>query len=209
VIRARFRLPLREGLWVREVTTAFPQATLRLLTGVPRGDRALELGEVRADEPEPVVGAIRDHPDITAYEALFVGEERAIGQYEAREQGLYDFLHALALPPEFPIVVQNGWMEFDLTATRERFEAVGDALEDRGTEYELLSVVGTDADARLLTDRQRECLNVALRAGYFAVPRECTLADVAETLGVDKSTASETIRRGTARVMEAHLLGQE
>jgi len=208
VIRARFRLPLREDIWAREVTTAFPQATLRLLTGVPRGDRALELGEVRTDDPEPVVAAIRDHPDVTAYEALYDGEKRAIGQYEAVEQGLYEFLHSMSLPPEFPIVVENGRMEFDLTATREQFEAVGEALDDSGRDYELLSVVGTQADARLLTERQRECLTVALRAGYFAVPRECTLTEVAETLDIDKSTASETIRRGTARVMEAHLLGR-
>ncbi|MDS0282505.1 helix-turn-helix domain-containing protein [Haloarcula onubensis] len=207
VIRARFRLALREGMWVTTVSTRFPDATLRLLTGVPMGDRALELGEVRADDPEPVAEAIRDHPDISEYEPLWAGEGRAIAQYEAVEQGLYEFLWASSLPPEFPIVVENGVMEFDLTATRSQFEAVGDALDASDQAYELLSVVHAAEGEALLTERQRECVTTALHMGYFEVPRGTTLAAVAEALDIDKSTASETIRRGTARVMAQFLLG--
>ncbi|MFC6756642.1 MULTISPECIES: helix-turn-helix domain-containing protein [Haloarcula] len=209
MIRARFRLALQEGMWVTAVSGRFPDATLRLLTGVPMGDRALELGEVRADDPEPVVAAIRNHPDISAYEPLWSGDGRAIAQYEASEQRLYEFLWSSSLPPEFPIVVQNGVMEFDLTATREQFEAFGDALEAGEQEYELLSVVHATDDGALLTERQRESATTALRLGYFEVPRGATLAEVAQTLDVDKSTASETIRRAVARVMGQFLLGEE
>ncbi|WP_276273487.1 helix-turn-helix domain-containing protein [Haloarcula litorea] len=207
VIRARFRMALPEDLWVRAVSTSFPEATLRLLTGVPRGDRALELGEVRAEDPVAVADAIRTHPDITEYDPLHTGDDRVVAQYEAVEQALYEFLWSSSLPPEFPVVVTDGEMTFDLTATRAQFEAFGDALDERDRPYELLSVVHTDADGGLLTERQRECLRVAQRRGYFAVPRECTLATVAAELGVDKSTASETIRRGTARVVSQFLAG--
>jgi predicted DNA binding protein len=200
-------MTLREGVWVTAVTTRFPAATLRLLTGVPMGDRALELGEVRADDPEPVVDAIRSHPDISAYNRLWTGDGRAIAQYEAVEQGLYEFLWSSSLPPEFPIVVENGVMEFDLTATRAQFEAFGDALEAGEQEYELLSVVHAAEEAAVLTDRQRECVTTALRMGYFEVPRRVRLKQVADALDIDKSTASETIRRATARVMEQFLLG--
>lgn len=100
-------------------------------------------------------------------------------------------------------------MTFDVTATREQFEAFGDALDAGDRRYELLSVVHTDDDERLLTDRQRECLTVAQRRGYFEVPRGCTLAEVAAELDVDKSTASETIRRGTARVLAQFLTSHD
>jgi predicted DNA binding protein len=100
-------------------------------------------------------------------------------------------------------------MEFDLTATQEQFEAFGAALDETGRQYELLSLVHTDEDDDLLTDRQRECLQVALRQGYFEVPRECTLAELADELDVDKSTASETVRRGQARVLEEFLVSRQ
>ena len=105
--------------------------------------------------------------------------------------------------PEFPLGVENGVMSFSITATRAEFEAFGDRLDERGLRYELLSVVHRDqALESPLTDRQRECLDVAWRMGYFEVPRDCTLAEVADALDVDTSTVSETIRRGTGRLLD-------
>jgi predicted DNA binding protein len=209
VIRARFRMPLRADIWVTDVSTSFPDATLRLLTGVPKGDRALELGEVRGENARAVADSIRSHPDIRAYDQLYEDDHRTIAQYEADEKSLYEFLWSSSLPPEFPIIVENGEMEFDVTATQQQFDAFGDALDETGRQYDLLTLVHTDERDGLLTDRQRECLTVAQRRGYFEVPRDCTLAELADTLGVDKSTASETIRRGTARVLEQFLLDRD
>jgi len=78
-------MALPEDVWVHEVSTTYPDATLRLLTGVPKGDRALELGEVRAANPGPVAGAVRSHPDIVDYDQVFAGDERVLAQYEADE----------------------------------------------------------------------------------------------------------------------------
>jgi len=100
-------------------------------------------------------------------------------------------------------------MEFDVTATREQFETMGTVLDASGYAYELLSVVEGRNPETLLTERQRECLTVAFREGYFEVPRECTLEDVANAIGVDKSTVSETIRRGSARVLEWFLMSSD
>lgn len=209
VIRARFRMSLADDLWVTDLSTRYPKATFRLLTGVPKGDRALELGEVRTDRPDAVTESIRSHPDIRTYDVVFLGESRAIAQYEAESKRLYEFLWNSSLPPEFPIVVENGEMEFDLTATRSQFDEFTAALTERDNRYELLSLVHTDDEESLLTDRQRECLRAALRAGYFEVPRECTLSELADDLAVDKSTASETIRRGQARILEEYLMSEK
>ena len=209
MIRARFRTPLRDDLWVNELSTTFTAATFRLLSGVPKADHALELGEVQATDPAPVVAAIKDHPDISAYEAIHRDERRAVGQYQVADQGLYELLWESSLPPEFPVVVENGTMEFDLTTSREQFEAFSEALDARGKSYRLLSVVHTADEEPVLTERQRECLTVALRRGYFEVPRDCTLAEIAAALEVDKSSASETIRRGTARVLQQFFVGAD
>ncbi|WP_318567821.1 helix-turn-helix domain-containing protein [Salinigranum marinum] len=211
MIRARFRMEIDDDVWVTAVSTSFPEATLRLLTGVPRGDRALELGEIRADDPERVAAAVRRHPDVSNHETVYVDDRRLIAHYEAAEQGLYEFLWESTLPPEFPVVVRNGTMEFGLTATREQFDAFGTALDDSGRQYELLTLVhtdDTDDTDRLLTERQREGVAAAQRHGYFEVPRECTLAELADELAVDTSTASETIRRATARIVGQYLLNR-
>lgn len=208
MIRARFRMVLPDDPWVTEVSRGFPDATLRLLTGVPKEDRALELGEVRAENAQTVASTIRSHPDIPEYDQIYAGDRRVIAQYEADERGLYEFLWESSLPPEFPIIIENGEMEFDVTATREQFETFVAVLDETERQYDLLTLVHTDEQDALLTDRQREYLTVAHRRGYFDVPRECTLAELADGLGVDKSTASETIRRATARIVGQFLVSR-
>jgi predicted DNA binding protein len=69
-------------------------------------------------------------------------------------------------------------------------------------------VTRTDTDS-LLTDRQREVLRAAVREGYFTVPRECTLAELSDSIGVDKSSVSETLRRAEARLVKWFLSGPE
>lgn len=58
-----------------------------------------------------------------------------------------------------------------------------------------------------LTMEQREALTLAVRRGFYKVPRGTTLADLAEELGVSNQAASERIRRGSERVLRPALLG--
>jgi hypothetical protein len=60
-----------------------------------------------------------------------------------------------------------------------------------------------------LTMEQREALTLAVRRGFYKVPRSITLADLAGDLGVSNQAASERIRRGTDRVLRPVLLGRE
>lgn len=46
-----------------------------------------------------------------------------------------------------------------------------------------------------LTDRQREVLDVAIRAGYYENPRQVSQREVAERLGITPGTVSQTLRR--------------
>ncbi|QDX41217.1 helix-turn-helix domain-containing protein [Salarchaeum sp. JOR-1] len=54
-----------------------------------------------------------------------------------------------------------------------------------------------------LTDAQREALRVAMALGYFGVPREAALADVADELDVSTQAASERVRRAVKALVES------
>jgi predicted DNA binding protein len=207
VIGARFRIQLPPEMWVAEVSRAFPEATFRLLSGVRSGDVATELGEVRTADPAAVEAAFEAHGSITQYERLERGDERLLSKYATSDVDLYAFVEDAGFPPEFPIEVRDGHYEFDLTGTRAEFDRFRETLDALGVPYELLSKVDADRTETLVTDRQRELLAAALRRGYFEVPRECTLAELAAAVGVDKSTASGVLRRGEARIISWFLTG--
>lgn len=58
-----------------------------------------------------------------------------------------------------------------------------------------------------LTPDQREAVTMAVEQGYFAIPRETTLEEIAEELGITSQAASERVRRGTETVLRKSLIG--
>jgi len=209
VISAQFGIELPEHIWVAELSREFRSARFRLLSGKRVGDEAIELGEVLTDSPAEVAAAMEAHPSITEFEPLEETADRSLSKYRTTDTDLYEFVTAASLTVEFPIEVRDGWYEFDLTGTREELDHFREILEGLGVSYELRSLVGTEETDQLLTDRQREVLEAAVRRGYFEVPRECTLAEVAEELDVDKSTASTVLRRGQSRIVKWFVTGPE
>lgn len=61
---------------------------------------------------------------------------------------------------------------------------------------------GDDVRSRL-TGAQSEALALALERGYFEVPRQTSLEDLAAELGVSDSAASQRLRRGLAALLRA------
>lgn len=202
MIKARFDIELPAETWIATVSRTFPSTTFRLLSGIVVDGRAVELGEVLGGDVDAVGEAIRSHPAIVEYERLSGDDERALAKYRTSERSLYGFLRESSLPPEFPVVVENGWFEFEMTASREQVREFRAMLEGSNWPHEVLAVVGGTEPERLLTERQRELLDVAVRKGYFEVPRECTLADLARAVDVDKSSASVTLRRAESRLVK-------
>ena len=95
------------------------------------------------------------------------------------------------------------------------FEAVGEA-EALSTFHGELSELGTLTIERVqefersrspsgLTDRQRAALDAAVAVGYYDVPREGSIADIADALDCSPSTAGELVRKAEATVIRAHV----
>ncbi|WP_255170614.1 helix-turn-helix domain-containing protein [Natrononativus amylolyticus] len=57
-----------------------------------------------------------------------------------------------------------------------------------------------------LTPDQREALVLAVREGYFKVPRETDLGEIAAELGISQQATSKRIRRGADKVLRTSLL---
>lgn len=56
-----------------------------------------------------------------------------------------------------------------------------------------------------LTARQAELLQVCKDRGYYAVPRQATLRDIAADLGISPTALSRALRRAEARILSAYV----
>lgn len=62
-----------------------------------------------------------------------------------------------------------------------------------------------ETDISGLTPAQRETLVLALEGGYFAIPRETNLVELADELGISDQAVNERMRRGTAKLVLSSL----
>ncbi|GAA0515216.1 hypothetical protein GCM10008992_13870 [Halorubrum aquaticum] len=52
-----------------------------------------------------------------------------------------------------------------------------------------------------LTDRQQEVLEVARERGYYEIPRQASVREIADEIGCSKSTAADHLRKAEARLV--------
>lgn len=100
----------------------------------------------------------------------------------------------------------------------DNFQQLGDEVEDKLGNFELLEVAqesdfGTTLNTAQrmssilgeLTDKQVETLETAYEMGYFDSPREATANEVGEELGVAQSTFSQRLRNAENALLKAVL----
>lgn len=92
-------------------------------------------------------------------------------------------------------------------------KSIGEALEDEGQRFDLLSVEESDVlhrpfdESRMkhvvrdaLTAQQASLLETAHETGYFRVPKETSSQELAEQLEMSQSTFSEQLRTAQAEL---------
>lgn len=110
-----------------------------------------------------------------------------------------------------PTVVDRGLL-LSLVGSQETIRAVLRNFEDAGVVPELHRLGDYDGGQRTLdalTDRQLEVLQTAYELGFYEVPREATIDDVAAEIDVDGATVSEHLQRAERNVLSQQLTAKE
>lgn len=103
----------------------------------------------------------------------------------------------------------DSWQLRVMYPTRELFAETHEFAADHDIPFEvefIREMEGEPAGRYGLTVEQHEALVAAARAGYFEVPREATLEELAESIGVSHQALSERLRRATGALVEDTLL---
>lgn len=199
--RATITVTPPEEIWVAAVSRAHPEARFRVLAAFPGPRSGVALAEITAPDLEAVLGDMEDHPGVLTVDVLDAGERSALVRFETHQPVILDVLQSAGLPMEPPVDIEDGVATLEVTGPRERLSTLVDGLVELGAPFEVMRVTQELESAGLLTDRQRELLEAAVDAGYYAVPRETTLTELAERLDVAQSTLSETLHRAESAIV--------
>lgn len=126
-----------------------------------------------------------------------------------RDRGLVEAFadeNVVVVPPV--VYDTDGAMRFSVVGTGDALGSAVDRTPD-GVDVSVRRVrsgAGTAVDPSAgLTERQREVVAAAVDAGYYAEPREATVADVGDRVGCAPSTAAEHLRRAEATLVRTAL----
>jgi len=73
------------------------------------------------------------------------------------------------------------------------------------TDANLSSQMTATVELDILTGKQRETLELAIREGYYDRPRDANLTDLAESLGISKSAVSQRLNAAETKLIKTTL----
>jgi predicted DNA binding protein len=150
-----------------------------------------------------------DHP--AAIRSRLLGERNFYTLYAYVEPGqplagVFNAIERHALVYKRPILFRDGRMTLTIggaePALQDGFDDIPESVTvtiDRVGDYD----PGTNSVLSLLTDRQREALDVALEAGYYDTPRRLTCEELGAELDCSPSTANNLVREAERTVLSA------
>lgn len=212
-----------EGDWTAELERY--DVFAEFLASTFRDRRYIGIMALETAELEPVLAVIESHrtiDSVTVIERYDADETTRTAATLFLRGNLTEFTPLQTLLyegylPLGPTVLENGRECFDLLLNdREELSKAVDLLgEFGGVSVDRISqdfrreVYPSRAEWQELLssipDRQRELLNRAVERGYFEIPRQVTLEELAEEMDITKTTASTHLRKAEGQVM-AYLL---
>ena len=200
--RAKLTLTIPEGVWIGDLSRDHPEARFRILSALPGEESGVGLLEVSAPDLVAVLREMDGREAVTELEPLGRTDESVIVQFETSEPLLLEPMQGSGVPIEMPFDIVEGKATWEVTAPQDRISALGEQLEMFGIEFAVEHVHQHLAVEQFLTDRQRRLIEAAIELGYYDTPRECSLTELADELGIAKSTCSETLHRAEGKIIK-------
>ncbi len=166
---------------------------------------------IEGSDPGEIREALDADPSVA--DAIEVTEENGAKLYDLTPDT--DYSSARRTVCEYDGVMLEACTEGESWTVHVRFpdrERLSDAIDAVRTEDIGLEVVRihdleeTHSSALGLTDSQLEALQTALESGYYEVPREAGLKDIANELGESHQSLSEKLRRAHQTVVSSNVV---
>lgn len=184
-----------------------PSATVELERIVPTHDGTVPHVWVRGTDLEDPAALAGDDPGVAAAEVVDVVADDVLLGVEWRPDRipLLDVLNECVCQLLRFTGTGDEWT-FDVRAAeREDIAAVQRRCRERDvpiTVTKLRALRPTEDGSRVaMTDKQYEALVYAFENGYFETPRQITMAEIGEELGISEQAVGSRLRRGIRTVL--------
>jgi predicted DNA binding protein len=168
---------------------------------------------VRGADVEDIEAEFDAHAGVTTIKLIDSVEDEYLmrAEWDREYVGILSALAKTNLVVLTGVGTDDGW-EFEVRGERrEDISEFRDYCQANDIPIDITAVhalLPVQSEGYELTDTQREALVLAYERGYFNSPREASLEDIAEELGITQQSLSSRLRRGHRRLIAATLMRQ-
>ena len=193
----RIEVCLPEGHWAGEATRNHPNAVLQIIETMPLG-KGRGTAQI-ATEPD----LLNDLENLGGVERVdSLGSGKASVTIASGGGGFIKPLRTVGVVPRTPFDVIDGWADWTIQCSSEQAKNLIKQIQEDGIQMRLKST--RSSEEKLLTKRQTEVFELALRRGYWKSPREATLTELSSELKVAKSTLSVMLHSIECKVIDKY-----
>ncbi|WP_137285413.1 helix-turn-helix domain-containing protein [Halorussus salinisoli] len=188
-----------------------PGVTVELERIIPAQDVVIPYFWVRGTDVDDIEGAFLDHPGVENIHLVdSVADEYLLRvEWTLEYDGVLSTLMETGVPLTEAVGTSEQWT-FDIRGDDRRDIA---AFQERCreldipitlTELHALTPIESEVGTAL-TDTQQEALVLAYERGYFNTPRDVTMADLGDELGISQQAVASRLRRGISSILGSSL----
>jgi predicted DNA binding protein len=200
--KASLSIEIPDGAWVSTVSQNHPDAVFRVLSAFAADDHGVGIVEIEADgRLDEIITDISEHESIAEMEILWNEVSDLLIEFKTRTPMMLLAARRSNVPVRMPFEIRDGIGSWELTASRKRLSELSSVFENMGISYEV-EYIHKIRSEEFLTDKQRNVMETALDMGLYDTPRRVSMSDVADELGIAKSTCSEILHRAEEKIIK-------
>lgn len=189
-----------------ELVAGTAAVSLRFERVIPLGEHVLPFFWVEGDATHHVEAILTEHPGVESFDLIVAVDDRQL--YRAEWSSDIDGVISSLRETEGTILEGAGttdYWEFRLRfVDHDRFQEFLEQCDQKRIDVEVRAVFQRQQTGSThgISDTQLETLLVAYEKGFFDVPREVSMRELADYFGISQQAISQRLRRGTANMIE-------
>ncbi len=199
---ARIKIKFPDKLWISELFKNFPDLKMEISYFLPYdleksiGNSIIEIMHYNIDS---IIQEIRNHPSVFQFSILEQEDKKVKFNVKTKDPYLLYAVIKCGVLINFPVRVKDGYAYWRLISSRKSIDQLLTLFEQRNIDFELLRIGKSpyllEDEKHKLTYNESNVLDEAISLGFFEIPRNISLEELANKLGKSKSALSVMLRK--------------
>jgi len=183
-----------EFVWISEISRRHPEVRFTVISYLPLTlPTGLVMLKIEGEETDEILEEIHKAPPTRELHLVNREGDTAIVSVKTDQAFLLPALVRSEVMIPDPFTIRNGVALWRMLSPRPQIAKLTEHLQEMGVRHTLRQLREVRERPRL-TPRQAEVFGLAIKHGYYELPRRITLTELAGRLDISKSTLSAILR---------------